>query len=60
MKALIAVWIVAALIGCAGIYGWVWNIIKIVNTHFAVIDGMFIARCIGVIVAPLGAILGFF
>lgn len=45
-----------ALIGGAG---WVWNIVKIVQSGFDVITGMFIARCIGVFVAPLGAVLGF-
>lgn len=42
--------------GCAG---WVWNIVKIVQSGFDVFTGMLIARCIGVFVAPLGAVLGF-
>lgn len=42
-----------------GSVGWVLNVIKIVQTGFVIIDGMFVARCIGVFVAPLGAILGF-
>ncbi len=42
-----------------GSVGWVWNIVKIVQSGFDVITGMFIARCIGVFVAPLGAVLGF-
>ena len=45
-----------ALIGGAG---WIWNIVKIVQSGFDVITGMLIARCIGVFVAPLGAVLGF-
>ena len=40
--------------------GWIWNVVKIVQSDFAVITGMFIARCIGVFVAPLGAVLGYF
>ncbi|MEN9491131.1 MAG: hypothetical protein RJA63_1580 [Pseudomonadota bacterium] len=40
--------------------GWVWNIVKIVQSGFDVITGMFIARCIGVFVAPLGSVLGYF
>lgn len=47
------------LLALFGSVGWVWNIIKIVQTGFDVITGMFIARCIGVFVAPLGAVLGF-
>jgi prepilin-type N-terminal cleavage/methylation domain-containing protein len=39
--------------------GWICNIVKIVQNGFDVITGMFIARCIGVFVAPLGAVLGF-
>lgn len=39
--------------------GWVWNIVKIVQTGSDVITGMLIARCIGVFVPPLGAVLGF-
>ena len=45
------------LIGGAG---WIWNIAKIVHSSFDVITGMFVARCIGVFVAPLGAVLGYF
>lgn len=39
--------------------GWVANVVKIVGTGFADFNGMLIARCIGVFVAPLGAVLGF-
>lgn len=39
--------------------GWIWNIVKIVQSGFDVITGMLIARCIGVFVVPLGAVLGF-
>ena len=40
--------------------GWVSNIIKIIDTGFADFNGMLIARCIGVFMAPLGAVLGYF
>ena len=43
----------------AGGFGWVWNIVKIVNTGFDIFTGLLIARCIGVFVEPLGAVLGF-
>jgi hypothetical protein len=43
-----------------GVGGWIWNIVKIVQTLNAELTGMFIARCIGVFVAPIGAVLGFF
>lgn len=51
----------AVLIILAGIIGWVLNIIAIVSSmgDFAVTT-MFIARCVGVFFAPLGAVLGYF
>lgn len=39
--------------------GWIANIVKIVGIGFESFDGLLIARCIGVFVAPLGAVLGF-
>lgn len=39
--------------------GWIWSIVKIINSGFDVFTGMLIARCIGVFVAPLGAVLGY-
>ena len=43
----------------AGFYGWVMNIIKIVELADQVVTGMFILRLIGILLAPLGAILGY-
>ena len=54
---IIELFVVLLILG--GFIGWVLNIVKIVQTGFDVITGMFIARCIGVFVAPLGAVLGF-
>jgi len=48
-----------ALIGF-GVVGWVLNIIDIVHAISEPITGMFILRCIGIIVGPLGAVLGYF
>jgi len=44
----------------AGIYGWVENIVTLVGSSGDPITGMFLLRCVGIFVAPLGAILGFF
>lgn len=49
-----------AIVGIAAVGGWIWNIVKIIQTCCQVIDGMLIARVIGVLVAPLGAVIGFF
>jgi hypothetical protein len=39
--------------------GWIANVVKIVHSEFVWSSGMFIARVIGVFVAPLGAVLGY-
>ena len=41
-------------------WGWIWNIVKIVDTIDAPITAFLILRAVGIIVAPLGAVLGFF
>lgn len=43
-------------------YGWCMNIVTIYNSVQAGTDlgSMFVFRCIGIIVVPLGAILGYF
>ena len=43
-----------------GIGGWIANIVKIVGMIDGEITAMFVARCVGVFFAPLGAVLGFF
>lgn len=45
---------------CAFIYGYVCNVIAIFDTLNSPVTGLFIARCVGVLAAPLGAILGYF
>lgn len=39
--------------------GWVANIVKFVGLLDGGVTTMFIARCVGIFVAPLGAVLGF-
>jgi len=43
----------------AGTIGWILNIVAIVHTIDTPITGMFIARLVGVLAAPLGAVLGY-
>lgn len=50
----------AALLGIVCVIGWVWNIIKIIGLMGGDITTEIVVRCIGVFVAPLGAILGYF
>ena len=51
--------LVFILLWVAAIIGWVFNILEIVNTVNLPINGMFILRCVGIVIAPLGAILGY-
>ena len=51
--------LVVALV-LAGVVGWFMNIFDIVAAVSDPITAMFILRCVGIFVAPLGAILGYF
>lgn len=42
-----------------GVGGWVANVVKLIGSNFDPITGLVIARCIGVVLAPLGSVLGF-
>ena len=42
-----------------GIGGWIANIVKLVGSSFDPLTGLVVARVIGVLVAPLGSVLGF-
>ena len=55
---LIHLFIVALVI--AGIPGWIWNIVKLASMSFDPITGMLVLRIVGIFVAPLGAIVGYF
>lgn len=39
--------------------GWVANIVKLAGSTFDVITGMIVLRVIGVVVPPVGAVMGF-
>ena len=54
-----SVQLIFIVVWLAAIGGWIGNIVKIVGTLSDPITGMFIFRCVGVIVAPLGAVLGY-
>ena len=58
MKFIIGLYAFAFVMLC----GWVANIVKLVGVGFTVSEwgGFEVARVIGVFVAPLGAVLGFF
>ena len=43
----------------AAFLGWCMNIVKLVGTVDGPVTGMFILRCVGIFLAPLGAVLGY-
>lgn len=49
--------ILIVLIACVG---WVLNIVSIFNSSFDSLTGILVLRVIGVFLAPIGAVLGFF
>jgi hypothetical protein len=52
--------LVYLLLFIAGAIGWVRNIITIAHSGLDQISGMLILRIVGIFVAPLGAVLGYF
>lgn len=40
--------------------GWIMNVVSIIHTIDMPISGLFILRCVGVVLFPLGVILGWF
>jgi hypothetical protein len=55
-------YVLAFALGILGLVGWCVNIAKIIQTGFVLADwgGLEVARVIGVFLAPLGALLGWF
>lgn len=47
-----------AILVILGAVGWVMNLLEIIGSFSDPVTGAFIFRCIGVIVLPLGGILG--
>ncbi len=51
--------LVIAILWLVGTVGWILNIVWIVKDVSHPLTTMFILRCVGIFVAPLGAVLGF-
>ena len=51
--------LIIVVIWLAAIGGWVANIVKLAGMDFASITGMIVLRAVGIVFAPLGAVLGF-
>jgi len=52
---LLLVWL---FVWVLGIVGWIANIVQIVGRIDDPITGLFILKCVGVLAAPLGSVLG--
>lgn len=57
MKAIVLVWLAIII---AGGYGWIMNIVSLAGMDAVLSTGMGILRIVGIFVAPLGAVLGYF
>lgn len=55
----IASFVLALAFVIAGVTGWVLNIIELANIVGGDITGMFVLRIIGIVIVPLGAVLGY-
>lgn len=51
--------LITVIVAFVGFGGWIANIVKLVEIVSDPITGMFILRCVGIFVPPLGAIMGF-
>ena len=47
------------LIAMLALGGWIANVVAIVGSLAAPLTGIFIVRCIGLFVPPLGAVMGY-
>ena len=52
--------IAIVLVWVAAVIGWIMNIVTVAGSSFDVITGILVLRVIGIFVAPLGAVLGYF
>lgn len=42
-----------------GIWGWIWNIVKLIAMSFDPLTGLLAVRIIGIFIPPLGSIVGY-
>lgn len=50
---------VSALLATLAVFiGWVLNVVQLVHAAAAPITGIFVLKCIGIVVVPFGGILG--
>jgi hypothetical protein len=59
MKLEIGLFLFWMLLVVLSVGGWIANIVKLVGMDMGGISGMLVLRAIGVVAAPLGAVMGF-
>ncbi len=57
IDSLMALYVVLAI---AGLVGWCMNLWKLCSMSFDHVTGLMVGRGIGVVLAPVGAVLGYF
>ena len=61
MKTLAVSWVLFVLaLGFAVIYGWILNILAIMDIETFVFNGVTILRIVGIFIPPIGAFMGYF
>lgn len=58
-SALTIYWTATIVLTILALYGWVSNILAITANDFTEVTGLLVIRCIGVVIAPLGAVMGY-
>lgn len=62
MKKIVGYTLPGLLVGVvfvAATVGWVWNIVKLAGSTFDPLTGLVVLRAIGVIVPPVGVVMGY-
>lgn len=52
--------ILVVLLWVVGLIGWIMNIVRLIDCNFDPIHAEVVLRVIGIFVAPMGSVLGFF
>jgi hypothetical protein len=51
--------LIISIIIAASVFGWISNIVMIVNTEPFIFTSVMVLRLVGIIVFPLGCVMGF-
>lgn len=51
--------LLVVLLVAVAFFGWIWNILKLVSAISDPLSMLLLLRAIGILIAPLGVVLGF-